>query len=226
MKTCPNNTGLSDRVQSKPPLDRRVQRRHLLRSGLAAWALLHGLPALAAPPEAGASLSSHFPFGPVVPARPLAAMPVLTHQGLETDLVSLLRGRVSAVHLMFTVCSATCPLQGALFAQAQQAAADGVKGVQFVSISIDPLSDTPAALQRWLTGFQAMPGWVAVRPRPQDLDRLIALLGEGGETRPAGRDPHTGQVYLVDRRARLVYRTPSMPSVQTMVSDLRRVAAL
>ena len=162
----------------------------------------------------------------MVPARPLPALPLLTHQGRETDLASLLRDRVSAVHLMFTVCSATCPLQGALFAQAQQAVAGSVKAVQFVSISIDPLSDTPSALQRWLTGFQAAPGWVAVRPRPQDLDRLVAVLGEGGESRPVGRDPHTGQVYLTDRRARLVYRTPSMPSVQAMVSDLRRVAAL
>ena len=169
-----------DRADLDTPDRRVLRRRRLLGAGLAAWGW-QGLPALAGPPEAGAGLSSHFPFGPVVPARPLPAMPVLTHQGRETDLASLLRDRVSAVHLMFTVCSATCPLQGALFAQAQQAVAGSVKGVQFVSISIDPLSDTPAALQRWLTGFQAAPGWVAVRPRPQDLDRLVAVLGEGGE---------------------------------------------
>lgn len=172
-----------------------------------------------------AARSSHFPFGPVVPARQVEAWPLITHRGQKTDLRSVLRGKVSAVQLMFTGCSATCPIQGALFAQAQALMQSAPDGIQWLSISIDPLGDTPAALQAWLKQFGAAPGWLAVLPRPADVEAIIDRLGSGGERRPVGPDPHTGQVYLFDRRAELVLRTPSMPSTGQIVEAIRAVDA-
>jgi protein SCO1/2 len=64
--------------------------------------------------------SEHFPFAPVVPARPVPALPVVAATMQQTDLATLLLGHVSALQLMFIRCSATCPIQGALFAPAQR----------------------------------------------------------------------------------------------------------
>ncbi len=186
-------------------------------------ALALGLAPAVAADSREAARSSHFPFGPVVPPRPLPAWPLKTHLDAATDLAQLLRGKVSAVQLMFTGCSATCPIQGALFAQAQRELGRSIGGAQFVSLSIDALSDTPAALQAWLRKFGAAPGWLAAVPRVADVDPMIDRLGSGGENRPRGSDPHTGQVYVVDRRGALVYRTPSLPTPAQIVEALRLV---
>lgn len=172
-----------------------------------------------------AARSSHFPFGPVVPTRSLERWAVITHRGTTTDLPALLRGRFSAVQLMFTTCSATCPIQGALFAEAQRLVGGAAFAPQFLSVSIDALGDTPEKLAAWLKGFGAGPQWGAALPRVADVDAIVDRLGSGGEKRPPGPDPHTGQVYLFDRKAELVMRTPSMPTPAQIADALRQVAA-
>lgn len=192
-------------------------RRRLLQAGLLA-AL--GPAGAREPPPA-----QHFPFGLVVPARPVTAWPVTTQSGAATDLAALLRGRVSALQLMFTGCSATCPIQGALFAQAQRDAIGAGLAAQFVSLSIDPLSDQPAALAGWLRQFQARPGWLAAAPRIDDLAAITTWLTRGGQPRPSGaQDPHNAQVYLVDRRGDLVFRLASMPRAADIVAALQTVS--
>jgi len=112
-----------------------------------------------------------------------------------------------------------------LFAQAQGLLRGRPATAQFVSISIDPLGDTPAALDEWLRKFGAGPGWTAAAPRVADLAAMLERLGEGGENRLPGPDSHTGQVYLFDRRAELVLRTPSLPPAEQIVAALRSVDA-
>jgi len=58
-----------------------------------------------------------------------------------------------------------------------------------------------------------------------DVERLVAVLGIGGESRRRGPDPHTGQVYVVDAKGELVFRTPSLPSPAQIVEALRRLNA-
>ncbi len=204
-------------MTAAPPLRRRA---------LLAWLAAAPAARAAGTPNArDVARSSHFPFGPVVPTRPLAPWPVTTHLGVATELPVLLRGKVTALQLMFTGCSATCPIQGALFAQAQRDLMGALAGAQFLSVSIDALGDTPAALAAWLKKFSAAPGWLAAVPRVQDVDALVERLGSGGEKRPQGPDPHTGQVYVIDRRGELVFRTASMPPPAQIVDALRQVDA-
>ncbi len=167
---------------------------------------------------------SHFPFGDVEPLRPSAAWPLTTHLGRRTDLASLLRGKYTALQLMFTGCNASCPIQGALFAQAQLALGASLDSAQWVSLSIDALADTPQRLQDWLRKFSARPGWLAAVPAVADVDRLVQALGEGGQGPRSGSDPHSGQIYLFNRQAELVARTPSTPPVSEIVAALRGVA--
>ena len=160
---------------------------HPLLSRRALLAAVCGAPmagALAAAPEAGGPATDHFPFGPLGRPRPMDPWALTTHQAQATDLPTLLRGRVTALQLMFTGCSATCPIQGALFAQAQRAISTRPGDLQFVSLSIDALGDTPELLQAWLARLGAQPGWQAAVPRPADVDAIIDRLGSGGLRRP------------------------------------------
>ncbi len=192
-----------------------MRRRHLLAAAMAS-PLAHAQ----APDAREAARSAHFPFGPVVPARTLESWPVRTHAGAATELPALLRGKVTALQLMFTGCSATCPIQGALFAEAQRRLTPKASGSQFVSLSIDALGDTPPALADWLRKLGAAPGWLGVLPRPGDVDAIVERLGRGGEAKASAKDPHPGQVYVFDREARLVYRTPGMPKPAQIVEAL------
>jgi protein SCO1 len=202
-------------------------RRQVLRAGLGlGFSAIHSVARAAGGSQAlDAARSSHFPFGPVVPARVIPAWQVVTSRGDSTNLAALLQGKVTALQLMFAGCSATCPIQGALFEQAQRVLGQS-SDAQLISLTIAPLADTPAVLTGWLRNFDAGPDWLGVRPRVEDLEQIFTLLAGGGEKRPAGPDPHTGQVYITDRRAELVYRTPSMPPAQQIVAALRAVQKL
>jgi protein SCO1/2 len=180
------------------------------RTALAALAML-GLPAAMAQP---ASAPSHDPFGPVRPPQTAPKLPLTGEDGQVFDLGARLRGRISAVQLMFTTCSAVCPIQGALFAALAPLVA-AQREMQLLSLSIDPLGDSPQALAAWRARFGTHTNWQAALPRVEQVDRLLDFL----RGRAQGVDRHTAQIYLFDRQARLAYRTADMPPAR-FVADL------
>ncbi|NML16566.1 SCO family protein [Azohydromonas caseinilytica] len=164
------------------------------------------------------AVPAHGSMGPVNPPQPALELPLVGEAGERFELRQRLRGRVSAVQLMFTGCSATCPIQGALFAAVAPLLPPA--GAQLLSLSIDPLGDTPAALQAWRARFGAHPAWQAALPRVQDVDRLLDFL----RGRARGADRHTAQVYLFDGEARLAWRTVEMPPAAHVAALLRQLA--
>lgn len=195
------------------------------------------------PPSAGlrgaAAKSSHFPFGEVSPPRHTRPWPISTHLGKRTNLAHVLRGKTTALQFMFTGCTASCPIQGALFAQAQTltlsqtqaasgqglaAAQTEVQNLQWLSLSIDALADSPARLQAWLQKFSARAGWLAAVPAVADVDAIQAAWGEGGQRVLSQRDPHSGQVFVFNRAAQLVYRTAAIPPAAEIVKAMHEVA--
>lgn len=172
------------------------------------------LPAIAAAPAAGRD-----EFGPVQPPLSPPSTRLLSGEGKPAELVGLLQGRITAVQLMFTGCSSTCPLQGAVFAATQTLLAQESPDMRLLSISIDALGDTPASLRRWLASFGAKPSrWTAAVLTTDGLDRLIDFF----RGRASGLDTHTARVYLFDREARLIYRTTELPTAQRIAGQLKR----
>ncbi len=164
---------------------------------------------------------AHGLVGAVRPPRALPAIKLVLHDGTVTDLQTVLRGKTTAMQFMFTGCSQTCPLQGALFAEVQQKLPKEVEHrVQFLSISIDPLGDDPSALAAWLRRFGAAPRWRAALPPMPELDRLRAALQIAND----GSDSHTGQVFLIDRHGLLVWSTEDLPPVDMVLRQLVNIA--
>jgi len=164
---------------------------------------------------------AHSAFGPVQPALPAPALAVRDMAGKSVPLSSLLTGQVTAVQLMFTGCSATCPIQGAVFADAQARLAKENAGLRLLSLSIDPLGDDLPAMRAWLAKFGAQsPRWAAALPKLKDVDPLLDFL----RGRAPGTDRHTAQAFVFDRQARLVYRTEDMPQPEELVKLMQRVA--
>lgn len=170
-------------------------------------------------PQPPTATVSHDPFGPVVPPQATPSLAFTGDEGKPFDLRRRLRGQVTAVQLMFTGCSATCPIQGALFADLAARITD--PRYRLLSLSIDPLGDDAKALRRWLDSFGAPAHWRAGVPRAQDLERMLDFL----RGRASGADRHTGQVFLFDPAGQLVYRTPELPPPEHVADALDAVAA-
>ncbi len=185
-------------------------RRHALRN----------LSALAALALGSARSEAHNDAGKVVPPLSAPAMPIALHDGSRTDLAKALSGRPTALQLMFTGCSATCPIQGALFG-ATLKHLPAASAVRLMSVSIDPLNDDPAAMRRWLKKFDANDLWQGATPDYRDVNRLFDFL----RARTSGIDRHTAQVYFFTKDSTLVLRSTDFPSSQEIARMLLRLTA-
>jgi protein SCO1/2 len=158
--------------------------------------------------------------GRMVPPVPIPDFTVRRANGREASLAALLKGRVTALHLMFTGCTTVCPIQGVIFERLQSLLPDGnARGIQLLSLSIDPLADTPSAMQAWLKRFDAHDDWIAVAPQPQDLDRVLDLFGQGRNA----VENHVTQVNIINRRGELIFRTEQLPSADAIAALLKKV---
>jgi cytochrome oxidase Cu insertion factor (SCO1/SenC/PrrC family)/ABC-type branched-subunit amino acid transport system substrate-binding protein len=92
-----------------------------------------------------------------------------------TDLVA---GKVVAINFIFTTCTTICPPMGANFGRLQRALGDRMGAeVSLISVSVDPLVDTPPRLKAWGAQFGAGPGWTLVTGAKSQVDDLLKALG-------------------------------------------------
>ncbi|MGF2075526.1 SCO family protein, partial [Enterococcus casseliflavus] len=82
------------------------------------------------------------------------------------------------------------PPLGATFARVQRELGD--KDVQFISVSVDPLTDTPERLKAWGAKFKAGAGWTFVTGNKPEIDQLLRALGASA----ARREDHTPSVVI------------------------------
>ncbi len=183
--------------------------RRLVLTGLAAGLALRSMPA-----------SAHGSIGPVKPPIRVPDIGVLSSDGFRGPLRELLLGRATALQLMFTKCKSICPIEAATFARTQEAlAAHPSDGIQLLSLSIDPLTDTPDALRAWLDGLDARPGWTAASPAAADLERARQFF-DGASS--LGED-HSTAMSLINRAGLLVWRTNELPAPDEVVKLLTQL---
>src|SRR6185369_5904890 len=90
----------------------------------------------------------------------------------------LIKGKTVAINFIFTNCTTICPPLAATFARVQKDLGDKTgRVVHFISISVDPLTDTPERLKAWGAKFKAGDGWTFVTGEKQEVDKLLNALG-------------------------------------------------
>jgi cytochrome oxidase Cu insertion factor (SCO1/SenC/PrrC family) len=90
----------------------------------------------------------------------------------------LIKGKTVAINFIFTNCTTICPPLAATFARVQKDLGDKTgRDVHFISISVDPLTDTPERLKAWGAKFKAGDGWTFVTGEKQEVDKLLNALG-------------------------------------------------
>lgn len=103
---------------------------------------------------------------------------VTTQNGEKVNFYrDLIKGKVVAVNFVFTTCTTVCPPMGALFANLQKQNEERLgKDIHLVSVSIDPVVDTPQRLKAWGAKFGARDGWTLVTGDKQDITRLLKAM--------------------------------------------------
>ena len=119
---------------------------------------------------------------------------VLDQEGNALHFYSdLIKGKTVAINFIFTNCTTICPPLAATFARVQKEMGDKVgKDVHFISISVDPLTDTPERLKAWGAKFKAGAGWTFVTGTKQEMDKLLYALGAS----VSRREDHTPSVII------------------------------
>src|SRR4051812_7249817 len=101
-----------------------------------------------------------------------------TQDGEDVKFYDLIKGKIVAIDLIYTNCQYACPLESARLARMQQLLGERMgRDVFFISISIDPEHDTPAALKAYAKQYDAGPGWIFLTGKMSDIDLLSKKLG-------------------------------------------------
>jgi cytochrome oxidase Cu insertion factor (SCO1/SenC/PrrC family) len=92
----------------------------------------------------------------------------------------VLKDKVVVINFIFTNCDGACPLMTHKLSLVR----DRMEGqigapLQFISLSIDPERDTPAAMKEFAKAHHAdHDGWVFLTGNPDNLDYIIRKLGQ------------------------------------------------
>jgi protein SCO1/2 len=110
---------------------------------------------------------------------PIPDVVLLNQEGERVHVYQdLVKGHVVVINTIFTTCTTICPPMGANFARLQKLMASPVyKDVRLISISVDPVTDTPERLKAWSEKFGAGPGWTLLTGSKQEVDTLLKALG-------------------------------------------------
>ncbi|HEY0763587.1 MAG TPA: SCO family protein [Pyrinomonadaceae bacterium] len=136
-----------------------------------------------------------------------------------TDLI---KGKTVAINFIFTNCTTICPPLGATFARVQKELGFKVgSDVHFISVSVDPLTDTPERLKAWGAKFKAGAGWTFVTGNKPEIDRLLLALGASA----ARREDHTPSVIVGNDAKDVWTRTYGLAKSSQMVTLIENVMA-
>jgi cytochrome oxidase Cu insertion factor (SCO1/SenC/PrrC family) len=133
-----------------------------------------------------------------------------------------LNGHVWVANVMFTQYQDVCPLRSTLLHMLQSSTAD-LPQLKLVSISVDPLHDTPEVL----AGYGRTVGadrerWVFLTGHPPAIDHVSRSFNLGGVDSALRHNTH---LVLVDHASRIrgYYSPSSGDPIPQLVADARRL---
>jgi protein SCO1/2 len=104
---------------------------------------------------------------------------LVTQDGVEVSLANDVVGdKIVVIDFVYTTCTTVCPVLSAIFSQVQNNLGDRLGAeVVLVSISVDPLRDTPARLKKYAERLGAGDSWLWLTGRQQTVTEVLQELG-------------------------------------------------
>lgn len=123
----------------------------------------------------------------------------LTNQSGKTITTADLKGKIWVADFFFTSCQGVCPVMTARMSKLDKTL--GNKGLNLLSISVDPATDTPENLTEYAKNFDAKDNWQFLTG---EKAKIIDLSVKGFRL-SLGEDPmsHSQRLVLIDNRSHI-----------------------
>ena len=134
-----------------------------------------------APPDPHANHGAPPPAEePVGAAKYFSDVELIDQNGNKLRFYSdVLKGKTVVINALFTTCTNVCPPISRNFERIQEALGERLgKDVSLVSITVDPVNDTPARLKEYAKKFHAGSGWLFLTGKKENVDWALYKLGQ------------------------------------------------
>jgi protein SCO1/2 len=152
----------------------------------------------------------------------------LTDQNGDPVSLADLRGRAVLLDFIYTSCPGPCPILTGLHAGVQRRLDPALRSrVRFLSISLDPLHDTPLALRAYAKKRGAdLSNWSFLTGPPDEVDAVVKAYGVGSARQADGTIAHLVVTFLIDGEGRIAHRYIGLEEVDPAVlrADLEALA--
>lgn len=90
----------------------------------------------------------------------------------------IIKGKLVVIQFMYARCEELCPMTTPNLVKVQKELQSRVgREVSMVSITVDPVHDTPEILKEYTNRFNVKPGWQFLTGRKEDVDLIRRELG-------------------------------------------------
>jgi protein SCO1/2 len=159
-------------------------------------------------------------------AQPAPDFALVDQDGRPVSLASL-RGHVLLLDFIYTHCPGPCPILTARHVALQRALPPELaEKVRFVSISLDPARDTPAAMRAYATARGAdLARWSFLTGDTAAVADVLERYGVGAQPGANGEIEHLVVTYVIDAEGRIARRFGGLEHrKETLLAALGSVA--
>jgi protein SCO1 len=129
----------------------------------------------------------------------------------------LIKNKTVTINFIFTACTSSCSLSTAIFRQVQKQL--GNQQVQLITVTVDPVNDTPERLLEFSKRFNAASGWEFITGERQVISELLKNLG----VYSADRNNHSNIVIVGNDTKHRWTRLYGFPQADEIITALKNV---
>lgn len=147
----------------------------------------------------GATQGAGGQLGAIAPEDDPAPPFQLTDQDGNARSLEDFRGKVVVLDFIWTRCPGPCPILTGLHVDLQRRLPPALRAkTQLVSISLDPVRDTPAVMREYATKRGAdLSNWSFLTGAPEQVDDVLRRYGVGSAKMPDGQVEHVVATFLI-----------------------------
>jgi len=148
---------------------------------------------------------------------------LMDQNGDEMKFVSDVIGdRIVVMDFVYTSCTTVCPVISAVFGQVQNKLGDQLGDeVVLISVSVDPVRDTPQRLKAYAAKHNAEPGWIWLTGHKRTMDDVLDGLGAYS----TNFEDHPAMVLVGDGRTGEWTRSFGFPSPDRLMEQVNSLQA-
>lgn len=143
--------------------------------------------------------------------------------GRKVKFVSGAMGdRFVVIDFVYTTCTTVCPMQSALLAAVQKRLGERVgRDVALITVTVDPVRDTPLRMKELATRFGAKPGWTFLTGTTQSVEEVLKAF----EVYTPNFVDHPPAVLVGDARTGEWFRFVGFPRADEIVARMADLQA-